>query len=100
MKNRHLPLITGTHSVKRKLSLFQDPFMLTSGTYRESKVRTYKLLEENRTRVLVNYKNVKQRNAVARLRTSAHRLAIEQGRYKRPPVPISEALSSLSRAKD
>ena len=38
----------------------------------------------------VNVKDFKLRRALARLRTSAHNLAIERGRYTRPLTPLEE----------
>ncbi len=58
----------------------------------ESKMRTYRNLKTNFgiEDYLVNTKDYKQRKSLTKLRISAHTLAIERGRYSRPPIPANQ----------
>ena len=54
----------------------------------ERKLRSYVLFKTKfEYEEYLNLKNVRARKAIARIRTSAHSLAIETGRYSRPVIP-------------
>ncbi len=58
---------------------------------KENKLRTYVQVKTSFSKEdYLNIKDFKLRRAMARLRTSAHNLAIERGRYTRPPTPVEE----------
>ncbi len=54
-------------------------------------MRTYRVFKSSfEKETYLSISNIKQRNAMSRFRISAHRLAIEQGRYKCPPIPVDQ----------
>ena len=55
----------------------------------ETKMRTYKLFKQNLAyEPYLNIINAEHRKSFTRFRISAHSLAIERGRYTKPPTPI------------
>ena len=59
----------------------------------ERKMRMYKLVKSRLClEDYLSIPNIKHRNALTRLRISAHNLPIERGRYLRPPTPVNERL--------
>lgn len=61
----------------------------------EPKMRTYKLFKQNlQMEDYLSVKNEQHRSAMTKLRISAHSLAIERGRYNRPPTPVSDRTCS------
>ena len=59
----------------------------------EQKMRTYKLFKSSLVKEdYLNIKNAKLRRAMTKFRISAHRLAIELGRYNKPPLPPEERI--------
>ena len=87
----HSPVNLGKGTTIKKC--LQQQYITTWATKlcNEQKMRTYKLFKHNF--ILEEYlslQNVKHRSAMTKLRISAHRLAIELGRYQRPPIPLAE----------
>ncbi len=60
-------------------------------------MRTYINIKErfNLKAYLTSIKNQKHRCAMAKLRISAHNLAIERGRYARPPIPPEQRVCTF-----
>ena len=57
----------------------------------ERKLRSYVLFKTKfEYEEYLNLNNVRARKAIARIRTSAHSLAIETGRYSRPVIPADK----------
>ena len=67
-----------------------------------SKLKTYSLIKRNYG--FENYldvvKQCKYRNAITRLRVSAHALEIEAGRHSNPPIPRNERVCKTCRVLD
>jgi len=61
---------------------------------RGNKLRTYRLFKETFCfeEYLDNIKCKSHRHSLTKVRISAHKLEIERGRYKRPPVPLDDRL--------
>ncbi len=64
---------------------------------KQPKMRTYINIKErfNLEAYLTSIKNQKHRCAMAKLRISAHNLAIERGRYARPPIPPEQRVCTF-----
>ncbi len=78
-----------TEAVNQSKTLYIDEW--NKCIQREPKMRTYRVFKSNfEKETYLSISNIKQRNAMSRFRISAHRLAIEQGRYKRSPIPVDQ----------
>ena len=64
----------------------------------ENKLRYYRLMKVNYTnpeKYLNTIQNPARRRALTKFRISNHQLAIELGRFKRPPQPVSERICPM-----
>ena len=59
----------------------------------EPKMRTFRKFKmQFEYEEYLNLNNSRHRKTMTRFRISAHRLAVEQGRYKTPPIPLEDRL--------
>ncbi len=94
LMNQLLPRDNRHRNNKSRVRAFTESLYINHWSQlieREPKMRTYKLFKSSfHMENYLSFKNAKQRKAMSRLRISAHRLAVEIGRYRRPPVPLEQ----------
>ena len=77
-------------NIKTVLKNLYEKFWLKKIAF-ENKMRTYRTFKHNLTyEKYLDIVKAQHRKCLTRFRISAHNLAIERGRYQRPPTPINE----------
>ena len=88
--NNYNGLEINRRNIKSTLKAIYEEHWLTKMST-ENKMRTYRQLKTNfRYEQYLDIVNSQHRKSLTRLRISAHNLAIERGRYTRPPTILEE----------